>query len=261
MSAALDRWVRPICYCEIDPYCQAILIQRMRNGDLFQAPIWDDIKSLDGRAFFGLVDVIFGGFPCQDISVAGNGKGLEGERSGLFFEIVRLAKEVKPAFIFLENVPAIRTRGLSTVGKELANLGYNCRWGALSAYDVGAPHKRERWFLLAHAKRGELRDKPRRRSWESRQDSSELRDNSAKEPLADAMRERLERWENLETAWKAFAEYGCEGFSRGISGIPKPAICRNDDGYAFRMDRIKCLGNAVVPLQVKTAFERLLFGP
>jgi site-specific DNA-cytosine methylase len=94
--------------------------------------------------------IIYGGFPCQDLSCAGNGKGLAGERSGLFFEILRLARETNPRFIFLENVPAIRTRGAATVVKELASLRYDCRWGLLSAYDVGAPHKRERWFLLAN---------------------------------------------------------------------------------------------------------------
>jgi DNA (cytosine-5)-methyltransferase 1 len=97
------------------------------------------------------IDIIFGGFPCQDISVAGLGKGLEGDRSGLFFEIVRLARECEPRFIFLENVPAIRTRGGERVVKELASIGYDCRWTTLSAAAVGAPHKRERWFLLAHA--------------------------------------------------------------------------------------------------------------
>src|SRR5437899_426718 len=97
------------------------------------------------------IDIIYGGFPCQDISIAGHGKGLEGKRSGLFFEIMRLAEEIKPEFIFLENVANIRCKGLNTVIGEMDRLGYDCRWGILSAADVGANHKRERWWFLAHA--------------------------------------------------------------------------------------------------------------
>lgn len=104
ITIGLSEWVRPVAYCEIDPYCQSVLISRMLEGTLPTAPIWDDVKTLQG-ADLPEIDIICGGFPCQDISVAGHGKGLEGERSGLFFEIVRLAKEVKPTFLFLENVP------------------------------------------------------------------------------------------------------------------------------------------------------------
>jgi len=153
ITLGLSKWVKPICYCEIEPYAQSVLKSRIKDGSLPAAPIWDDIRTLDGLPFRGLVDIIYAGFPCQDLSVAGKGEGLEGKRSGLFFEIMRLAEEIKPSFIFLENVPAITGRGLDTVVKEIASLRYDCRYGVLSAFDVGAPHKRERWFLLAHARR------------------------------------------------------------------------------------------------------------
>lgn len=149
ISLALEPWVRPVLYCESESYPQQVLLSRMSEGELPKAPIWDDVRTLPGWEFRGLVDIIYGGFPCQDISTAGNGAGLEGERSGLFFQIVRLAQEVKPKFLFLENVPAIRTRGQREVGKKLASLGYDCRWGVVSAREVGAPHLRKRWFLLA----------------------------------------------------------------------------------------------------------------
>ena len=148
ISLALEPWVRTVAYCERDKYAQAVLLSRMASGALDMAPIWDDVRTLDGPQFTGLVDIIFGGFPCQNISSAGRGEGLEGDRSSLFGEIVRLAQEIRPTFIFLENVPAIRTRGLPQVVRELAAIRYDCRWGALSAFDVGAPHKRERWFCL-----------------------------------------------------------------------------------------------------------------
>ena len=150
IAIALKEWVRPIAYCEIDPYCQGELLSRMADGTLPRSPIWDDISSFEGREFFGSVDIVYGGFPCQDISVAGLGKGLEGERSGLFFEIVRLCGEIKPRFIFLENVPAITSRGGTEVVRKITEMGYDSRSCVVSAASVGAPHLRERWFLLAH---------------------------------------------------------------------------------------------------------------
>ena len=149
ISLALQPWVQTVCYVEREPYAVGVLRSRIQSGDLEDAPIWDDVTTFDGEPWRGCVDIITAGFPCQDISAAGKGAGLEGERSGLFFEVVRLAEEIQPTFIFLENVPAIRTRGLDRVGKELADLGYDCRWGVVSAAEVGAPHLRKRWWLLA----------------------------------------------------------------------------------------------------------------
>ena len=150
ISLALSPWVRTVCYVENDQYCQGVLRSRIRDGDLEAAPIWDDVTTFEPGPWVGEIDIISGGFPCQDISLAGNGAGLEGERSGLFWEIMRLAEEIKPTFIFLENVPAICTRGGPEVIEALASLGYDSRWGVLSTYDVGAPHQRDRWWCLAH---------------------------------------------------------------------------------------------------------------
>jgi len=149
IDLALSEYVSEVvAYVEIEEYCQKIIAYRMADGSIKRAPILADVKNVEGKA--GDCDIIYGGFPCQDISVAGNGKGLVGERSGLFYEIIRLTKEIRPTFVFLENVPAIRTRGLEQVIKEFTEIGYDCRWTCLSAASVGAPHKRERWFLLAH---------------------------------------------------------------------------------------------------------------
>src|SRR5690606_10421534 len=114
LTLALAPWVRPVAYCENDRYATAVLLSRMRTGDLPCAPIWDDVRTLRGD-MLPSVDIIYGGFPCQDISCAGRGAGLAGGRSGLFFEIARLARELRPRFVFLENVPAITTRGLGDV--------------------------------------------------------------------------------------------------------------------------------------------------
>lgn len=153
-TKALEGYVTPIAYCENDRYAQAVLLSRMACGDIPIAPIWDDVKTIT-TTHITPPEIIYGGFPCQDISVAGRGEGLGGERSGLFSEIVRLASELRPQFIFLENVPAIRTRGADVVVGELAHIGYDSRWLTLSAAEIGANHIRERWWLLANAQRAE----------------------------------------------------------------------------------------------------------
>jgi len=150
IGKALEPWVSPVAYCENDRFCQSVLLSRMSTGDIIRAPIWDDVTTLRGD-MLPRIDIIYGGFPCQDISCAGAGKGLAGERSGLVFEIFRLLDETKASIVFLENVPAIRTRGAETVCKELAKRGYDCRWCNLSASDVGALHRRTRWFLMAYS--------------------------------------------------------------------------------------------------------------
>jgi len=154
ITIGLQEWIKPIAYCEIAPYCQSVLLQRMQEGDLPKAPIWDDIRTLSTKEL-PQIDIIYGGFPCQDISIAGKQKGLGGKRSGLFFEVLRLVDEETPSFIFLENVPNIRIKGAERVCKELAERGYDCRWCMLSDSDVGARHKRERWFLLANSETNE----------------------------------------------------------------------------------------------------------
>ncbi len=258
ISRALEPWVRTVAYCEQDRYCQGVLLSRMSEGQLTHAPIWDDVRTLDATPFKGAlqIDIISGGFPCQDISAAGSGAGLAGERSGLFFEIIRLIEEIKPSWVFLENVPAIRTRGLKEVVRTFTDLGYDCRWTCVSAAELGAPHRRRRWFLLAHTN-GKRRGQEQVRIG-GRENKAEFRDDGKKESLANSSSKRLERWMEPETSWKTFREYSCQGAFRGIRGIPQPTIHRDDDGLPHRVDRIKGLGNSVVPAQAKEAFKRLM---
>ncbi len=241
IALALAPWVRPVAYCEIDRYAQGVILSQMGAGRLPVAPIWDDVQTLRTEQITGKrigdmsilphgyfhddgqsIDIITGGFPCQDISVAGNGAGLAGERSGLFKEIVRLAGELRPAFIFLENVPAITTRGGRDVVGAITALGYDCRWCIISAKSVGARHKRERWFLLAHT--------------------------------------RGERCQECNPTTGG----GIEGFypwtvgSDGHYWESESRMVRVLDGVSNRLDRIKGLGNAVVPLQARTAFKILM---
>ena len=141
-----------VCAVEIEPYCRKVLLQRQRDGILPRFPIWDDVRTFDGKPWRGLVDVVCGGFPCQDISVAGKGKGIEGERSGLWAEFARIIGEVQPRYIFVENSPLLTKRGLGRVLGDLSEMGYDAEWCVLGADDIGAPHQRKRMWILAYAR-------------------------------------------------------------------------------------------------------------
>ncbi len=140
---------RTVCAVEIEPYPASVLVQRQNDGILPPFPIWDDVCTFDGRPWRGIVDVISGGFPCQDISSAGRGAGITGERSGLWKEFARIIGEVRPRYCLVENSPMLTSRGLGTVLGDLASMGYDARWGVLGAIDAGAPHKRERIWIVA----------------------------------------------------------------------------------------------------------------
>ncbi len=154
---------RTVCAVELDPYAASVLVARQNDGFLPPFPIWDDVRTFDGRPWRGRVDVVSGGFPCQDISVAGKGAGIDGERSGLWSEFARIIGEVRPRHVFVENSPALVTRGLGRVLGDLAALGYDARWTVLGAADVGAPHRRDRlWLVATDAQRDQqLRPEPR----------------------------------------------------------------------------------------------------
>jgi DNA (cytosine-5)-methyltransferase 1 len=139
---------RTVVAVERDAYAAQVLAQRQNDGALRPFPIWSDVRSFDGRPWRGRVDVVSGGFPCQDISVAGKGAGIDGERSGMWTHMARIIGEVRPRFAFVENSPAILTRGLGRVLGDLAALGYDCRWTVLGAADVGAPHQRDRFWCV-----------------------------------------------------------------------------------------------------------------
>ena len=155
---------RTVCHVEREAHAGAVLAARMEEGSLDAAPIWTDVTTFDARAWRGRVDGIVAGFPCQDLSVAGRRAGLDGKRSGLFFEVVRIATDSDAWFLFLENVGGIATATASVVDEaegelderaaarvlgELADLGWDAEWITLSASDVGASHGRARWFCFA----------------------------------------------------------------------------------------------------------------
>ena len=230
LAVALSEWVRSIAYCEIDPYCQGVLLSRMAAKDIQRSPIWNDVRTLKGNAIVHPIDIICAGFPCQDISIAGHGKGLEGERSGLFFEIVRLAKEINPKFIFLENVRAITSRGGLQVVEEFMSLGYDCRWCIISSASIGAPHLRERWFMLAY----------------SYSKSSEQTDQTS-QPI-----------EIKKTTWLRSSRQNRGDTPRTYWQTNQSPVLGVDDGVSFRVDRAKAIGNSICVEQAKEAFKMLM---
>jgi len=139
---------RTVAAVEIEDYPRRVLLQRQADGLLPRFPIWDDICTFDGNPWRGKVDVISGGFPCQDISAAGKGDGLDGERSGLWTHMARVVSEVRPPFVFVENSPMLTTRGGTRVIADLTQMGYDTRWTVMGAADIGAPHQRDRMWIV-----------------------------------------------------------------------------------------------------------------
>lgn len=171
------KW-RTTCAVELDAFPRSRLLQRQREGHLEPFPIWDDVTTFDGKPWQGSIDIVTGGFPCQDISIAGGGDGLEGERSGLWREMARIIGEVRPPFVLVENSPMLRTarkrraRIIEVVGSlfgserrvrdvtvrtrpdlyavlgQLAEMGYDAQWGVVGASDAGGSHGRDRIWIL-----------------------------------------------------------------------------------------------------------------
>jgi DNA (cytosine-5)-methyltransferase 1 len=137
-----------VCAVEWDKHARNVLLARQRDGCLPKFPIWDDVQTFDGTPWRGRVDIVCGGFPCQDISAAGKGAGIDGKRSGMWFHMARIIGEIRPRFVLVENSPVLTSRGLGRVLGDLAALGYDACWGVLGAADVGAPHQRDRIWIV-----------------------------------------------------------------------------------------------------------------
>jgi len=266
---------RCVCAVEIDAYAASVLIARQNDGTLEPFPIWDDVRTFDGRPWRGRVDVVSGGFPCQDISVAGKGAGLDGKRSGLWREFARIIGEVRPEIVFVENSPALVTRGLDVVLGDLAALGFDAQWGVVSAENSGAPHKRERIWIVAHANSDELWIEPRRSSWANWESAAKpavdgessnvanaskqygaVNGQAASEPrrsgspVADATRKRkLQSQGCIEEQRRRSSD--CSWWDA------EPDVGRVVDGCTSRVDRLRCLGNGQVPAVARLAFEIL----
>jgi DNA (cytosine-5)-methyltransferase 1 len=256
---------RTVCAVEWEPYAASILAARQNDGVLPPFPIWDDVQTFDGRPWRGIVDVISGGFPCQDISAAGKGAGIDGERSGLWKHMARIIGEVRPQYAFVENSPLLVKRGLAVVISDLAEMGYDCQWCIVSASDCGAPHKRDRLWLVANSTQLQRNGSNNNAGVGVGSESfPESRDDGWAGYVADANEIRPQRQWAADGAlgWKTSRRpVGlCNGAHTGRATdwwASEPNVGRVADGVAARVDRLKAIGNGQVPAVAATAFRVL----
>ena len=296
LGGKLLGW-RTVCSVERDAYAAQVLAQRQNDRVLEPFPIWSDVCSFDGTKWRGLIDVVSGGFPCQDISAAGKGAGIDGERSGLWKEFARIIGEVRPRYAFVENSPMLTTRGLGVVLADLAKMGFNAEWGVLSAADVGANHQRERIWILAEQRNFFSHTKHDRNGWrEQLTQSSKKEDGTMADSRCKHGNERnttrLATNTKKRSASTIYNQSGSEGQIPNTTSIrqqgqrkfikplcatknknwetniiksigkseqweTEPNVGRVADGLAFSMDRLKAIGNGQVPLCAATAFTLL----
>jgi len=263
---------RTVCAVEWEQYPASVLCARQNDKVLPTFPIWDDVQTFDGKPWRGIVDVVSGGFPCQDISAAGKGAGIDGERSGMWGEMARIIHEVRPRFVFVENSPMLTSRGLGRVLGDLAHMGFDARWGVLGAADVGANHQRDRIWIVG---------KQMGNSNNDGQTTSKIRNSitQGSNPSKTGQKQTCE----FERSSKQYAQMAHSnlpqlkregkpiGVQTPVTGSwhscfdrqeqgwwdIEPNVGRVADGVAARVDRLKAIGNGQVPLCAATAWRVL----
>ena len=247
LGAKMAGGIKTICYCENDRYAQGVLRSRIADGGLDDAPIWDDVKSFDGKPWQG-TDIVSGGFPCTDVSVAGKRAGIEvGTRSGLFYELMRVCREVRPRFILLENVAGLLIYpGAHRVFGELASMGFDAGWKIISTSDVGGPILRERIWIIAFPRSIHGTNPPsvmgygkkKNKNWKKKIRGADWEFDEVG-PLRELHPKRLQ----------------------AISGCSEPPLLRMDGRSTGWVDeialRLRCCGNIVSPKQSIPAWEEI----
>lgn len=275
---------RTVCAVEFDAYARSILIARQRDGCLPRFPVWDDVRTFDGKPWRGHVDVISGGFPCQDISVAGKGAGIDGERSGLWREMARIVGEVRPSYVWVENSPLLVSRGLAVVLGDLAQMGYDARWGVVGASDAiwthcdpCLDHKRDRLWILADSNADRLREPQPQRSISNER----RRVGDGCSQGSNPFRQRLEGQQQTGPTsgptdrpshgrdsgwWKSEPQLGrvAHGLAVGMDVHGTHAeidVGRVATGIQKRAHRLRCIGNGQVPAAMIQAWMELANPP
>ena len=252
---------RTVCAVEWEAYPASVLCARQNDKILSPFPIWDDVQTFDGKPWKGIVDVVSGGFPCQDISSAGGGAGITGERSSMWKHMARIIGEVQPRYCFVENSPMLTSRGLGTVLGDLASLGFDAEWGVLSAADVGANHLRERiWIVGKNTKQYRFFSHTLHNGdrWGQQQSKSikKTNGNLPNTEYGNVQKFKLQQRTVFEESRKT-----SNGFSDGIGNAvwwaTEPSVGRVANGLAGAVDRIKAIGNGQVPLCAATAWRLL----
>jgi len=209
---------RTVCAVEWEQYPACVLAARQNDGLLPPFPIWDDVQTFDGKPWQGIVDVVSGGFPCQDISSAGTGGGITGSRSSMWKHMARIIGEVQPQYAFIENSPMLTRRGLESVLCDLAKMGFDAEWGCISASDFGANHERERiWIVASNTNLPQLK----------------------RRGIPSGVHKKNSKFSNSHW-WKNSSD-----------------VYRMDDGVAARVDRLKAVGNGQVPQVAAVAWNLL----
>lgn len=241
--------MQTVAFCEYDKHAQKILKKHWPN-----VPIFDDVRQLDGTQFRGAVDVVCGGFPCQDLSSAGKQKGISGERSGLYREMLRIIGECRPRFAIFENVSGLLSgesgQWFAQFLYDLATVGYDAEWHCISASYIGAPHHRDRVWIIAYAKIIDDRNSQQKQAKRQKQESgkSSSRAQVFTDTDTDTDTQRCERLAKIAHHLKQQIESlrSSEDFGRGFN-LSEPPLCGANDGVSNRLDRLRRLGNAVVP--------------
>jgi DNA (cytosine-5)-methyltransferase 1 len=291
LGGKLLGW-RTVCAVEWEQYPASVLCARQNDGLLPPFPIWDDVQTFDGKPWRGIVDVVSGGFPCQDISAAGKGAGIDGERSGMWGEMARIICEVRPKFVFVENSPMLTSRGLGRVLGDLAAMGFDARWGVLGAKDIGANHQRDRIWIVGKATNSSVnrlqgqadQQIMESQGWNELQ-LGESRDSSKVAYTSQLFSNGGNNNARISLERETQSEFGNDSWSSSISNPNSPQCQRRElsertekeypyasdsrwwetepnvgrmvDGMASGVDRLKAIGNGQVPLCAATAWRIL----
>jgi DNA (cytosine-5)-methyltransferase 1 len=244
--------MRTVAFCEIDPYCRAVLHKHWPA-----VPCFEDVRNLRAE-HVGRVDLICGGFPCQDISLAGKGGGLAGARSGLWSEFRRLIEECRPSWAVIENVSALRSRGLDQVLGEISALGYDAEWHCIPASAVGAPHRRDRIWIVAHpdldvgfsCRLSAAIEEARRWNAGGSGVDADVAHAHGHDEHGRCGAVQMGRLPIKGTA-------APDGDAARTQWAFEPDVGRVVNGVPSRVDRLRCLGNAVIP-QIVEAIGRAI---
>lgn len=264
---------------EIDPYCRRVLAKHWPN-----VPRWDDVRTFPPAEGDWGCDLIAGGFPCQDISVAGRGAGIDGHRSGLWREFARIVRELRPKYVLVENSPALLGRGIGRVLGDLAERGYDVEWFCLPAAAFGAPHLRWRLFLFANSNgqqqaggryrsmgREQRQERTRQATREATADTNSQWQQQSQGGIQEQRQRTVNRGRHADAAGIAadadsrrhwtpeeaiFA--GRDEPEQSDFWTDDPGICGVGYGIPNRVDRIRGLGNSVVPQVAEWIGRRIM---
>ncbi|PCH69841.1 MAG: DNA methyltransferase [Rhodobacteraceae bacterium] len=258
---------RTVCYVERNSFAAATLVARMADASLGAAPVWDDLRSFDGRPWRGRVHLVSAGYPCQPFTLSGLRKGEDDPRH-LWPDVARIVGEIQPEWCFFENVPGHLTLGLYDVVGDLQHLGYRVAARIQSAAEVGASHRRDRLFILAHT---DFQGQRQSGLYTGRPGGAEV--PPRRQPNWQAGRDQ-ERRKCLDTILGHSDRLGLdpgllpifapgpgefELWGKALDARPdiKPCLQRLDDGLAHGLDRSAAAGNGVVPMAAARAFTVL----